>query len=201
MARLYPDKVAVTERALRSAEEAEINGAAAEIGNAWMCLRSIATILHDVHFPPIGAERTGTPQQQYEARTVFKLGFPSVDVPVGHAAQLATRRPAGKERRDHEHDDRRRAALERVTTPSTENRLDGKDGAEHAKDSEDEGEAEPHRARIVRCRVSGHPLSPDGVRVEAENGSARQQGHCRLVRGCAGAPVSGARSPWIGSAG
>ncbi len=43
---LYPRRLVLTERALRSAREATFR----RVGTAWKCLRAMATVLHDLHF-------------------------------------------------------------------------------------------------------------------------------------------------------
>ena len=73
--RLHPDKLVCTERAIKSAEEAAINDAPSEIRMVWKCLQSMASVLHELHFPPDGAvKEDGSLLTRFEARTPFKLG-------------------------------------------------------------------------------------------------------------------------------
>jgi hypothetical protein len=50
IAQLYPDRIAFTDRARKSADEAAINGQRGEMNTVWRCLRAMAIHLHDLVF-------------------------------------------------------------------------------------------------------------------------------------------------------
>lgn len=69
---VFVDRLAFTERALKSARNAAINEKPTEMPDVWAVLRSMATILHDLHF---SGEAGGNIVANYQSRTTYGLAL------------------------------------------------------------------------------------------------------------------------------
>lgn len=65
---LHPDRIAFTDQALRTADECAFN----RINDAWVCLRAMATTLHDLFFQ---SEDAGNLEQRFLERSGFRLAM------------------------------------------------------------------------------------------------------------------------------
>lgn len=68
IARLHPDRIAFTDQALRTADGCDFN----RVGDAWSCLRAMATTLHDLFFLP---GDTSDLEQGFFERCGFRLAM------------------------------------------------------------------------------------------------------------------------------
>jgi uncharacterized protein YoxC len=68
LAKLYPEQIAFTEQALRTADVCTFS----RVGDAWACLRAMATTLHGLFF---GDEETGNLEQHFYEASGFQLSM------------------------------------------------------------------------------------------------------------------------------
>lgn len=68
LAKLYPERITFTEQALRTADVCTFS----RVGDAWACLRAMATTLHGLFF---GDEETGNLEQRFYEASGFQLSM------------------------------------------------------------------------------------------------------------------------------
>lgn len=68
IAKMFPERIAFTEQALRTAEASTFS----RVGDAWSCLRAMATVLHDIFFM---SEDFGNLEQRFYESSGFQLSM------------------------------------------------------------------------------------------------------------------------------
>jgi TolA-binding protein len=95
---LFPTRLVFTQRAMKSAEDATINKTASEMDTVWQCLRSMATVLHPLHFDESERADSGTIIQRFEAKTRFGLAVTESSMTKADAKLMKLRKCSYKDR-------------------------------------------------------------------------------------------------------